>query len=116
MTTPTIDEHTPADCHFCGKHAIGIGIGFTSQRDKDPKWLCAECGLILEDFKRIKRVDAYELRARQGGMDAAGPLVEEWGADLSEWTEEQVLMFCGRIWDGCAAELRRLVREQAVPF
>jgi hypothetical protein len=111
MTIPP--EHIPADCHFCGKHAIGLGIG---PNPKDPRWLCAECSLILEDFKKIKRADAYEIRARQGGMAAAGPLVEEWGSDLAEWSEEQVLMFCGTIWDGCAAELRRLVRDGSAPF
>jgi hypothetical protein len=111
MTIPP--EHIPADCHFCGKHAIGLGIGSNA---KDPRWLCAECSLILEDFKKIKRADAYEIRARQGGMAAAGPLVEEWGSDLAEWSEEQVLKFCGTIWDGCAAELRRLVRNNDAPF
>lgn len=109
------DNHTPADCHLCHRHAIGIGIGFTNRNDTDPRWLCAECALIIEDIRRIKRMDAYELRARAGGMEAAGPLVEEFGADLGEWSEEQVLMFCGAIWEGCALELRRLIRTEA-PF
>ena len=105
----------PADCHVCGKHATGIGIGFTTPRDKDPRWLCVECSLMIEDIKRVKRMDAYELAARAGGMDAAGPLVEEFGTDLGAWSEEQVLFFCGRIWDGCADRLRQLIRTEA-PF
>lgn len=105
--------HDPADCHVCGMHAIGIG--FSARNPEDVRWLCAECSLILDDIKRIKRMDAYELRARSGGMDAAGPLVEEWGADLGEWSEEQVLQFCGVVWKGCANELRRLIRTEA-PF
>lgn len=110
-----MSEHDPADCHVCGKHAIGLGIGFTNPRDKDPRWLCAECALIVEDIRKVKRMDVYELRARQGGLDAAAPLVDEFGPDLSTWEEDQILIFCGTIWDGCAAELRRLIREDA-PF
>src|SRR4051812_25139544 len=112
----TTDPHTPADCFYCGQRAHGIGVGFTHSRDTDPKWICSPCSLLLEDFKKIKRIDAYQLRARKGGMDAAGPLVEEWGSDLAEWSEEQVLRFCGTIWDGCSVELRRLVRDSEAPF
>jgi len=108
-------NHDPADCWWCGQRATGIGIGFTTARDTDPRWLCMDCAPLAEDIRRVKRPDAYKLKARAGGMDAAGPLVEEWGTDLGEWSEEQVLMFCGRIWDGCAAELRRLIRTEA-PF
>jgi hypothetical protein len=106
------DNHTPADCTFCGQRAIGVGLSA-----KPPhQWICAPCSLLLEDFRKIKRIDAYQLRARQGGMEAAGPLVDEWGSDLAEWSEEQVLQFVGRVWDGCALELRRLVRDAEAPF
>lgn len=105
------DHHTPADCHICGQHATGIGLS-----GKPPyKWVCVECSLIIEDIRKVKRMDAYELQARAGGMEAAGPLVDEWGSDLAEWDETQVLMFCGAIWKGCAARIRQLIREGA-PF
>lgn len=115
MTIPP--EHTPADCHFCGKHAIGLGIGFAHSRDTDPRWLCAECSLILEDFKKIKRADAYEIRARDGGDEAACNYCAELGkTDLAEMDDLERSLLWKAVWDGCAAELRRLVRDGSAPF
>lgn len=111
----TIAPHTPADCHVCGMHAQGVGFE-PKRKGEEPRWLCGECLLIIEDIRRMKRPDPYELKARAGGMEAAGPLVEQWGSDLGEWDEEQVLQFCGTIWKGCAAEMRRLIREGEAPF
>lgn len=106
------DIHTPADCHVCGRHAIGVGI---HQRDGN-RWLCRECADIVEYVRSAKRLDAYELKARAGGVEAAAPLVQEYGPRLDEWEEEQVLMFCGAIWRGCADELRRLIKSGEAPF
>lgn len=111
-----MSEHDPADCHFCGDRAHGIGMGLTSNRDKDPKFLCVDCSHMIDDIRRLKRPDAYKLKAREGGMDAAAPLVEEYGPRLDEWEEEQVLMFVGAIWDGCTRRLRELVREDRAPW
>lgn len=72
--------------------------------------------MAFDDLSRIKRPTAYELKAREGGMEAAGPLVQEYGSDLSQWEEDQVLMFCGAIWRGCADRLRELVRNDDAPF
>lgn len=72
--------------------------------------------MAFEDLSRIKRPTAYELKAREGGMEAAGPLVQEYGSDLSQWEEEQVLLFVGAIWKGCADRLRELVRNDDAPF
>lgn len=113
MTTPRDD---PSACHFCGERASGVGVGFTSPRDKDPKWVCVACSLMLEDFRRVRRIDPYSLKAREGGMEAAGAYIERYGADLSEYTEEQALMLCGAIWKGCADRLRALVRNGDAPF
>jgi len=49
-------------------------------------------------------------------MEAAGALIEEWGGDLSEYTEEQALMLCGAIWKGTCDRLRELVRSDGAPF
>lgn len=111
-----MSEHDPATCYVCTRHAIGVGVGFTSPRDKDPKYLCKECLMAIDDLTRIKRPTAYELAARAGGMEAAAPLIEEYGTDLGEYTEEQALMLCGAIWSGCADRMRDLVRENAAPF
>ena len=109
------DIACPTSCHICGFRAEGIGLGLVG-RDKDPQWVCAPCSLLIEDIRKVKRMDAYELKAREGGMDAAGPLVEEYGSDLAEWEEEQVLMFVGTVWKGCAERLRELIRGNHAPF
>ena len=109
---PTTARDTPAVCNCCGRHATGIGIGDA----KEPRYLCQECVLILEQIKRVRRFDPYEMEARLGGMEAAGPLVDEFGSDLSLWDEQQVLMFCGAIWKGCADRLREVIRKGEVPF
>lgn len=107
----------PADCHVCGKHAVGVGIGFASRGDNDPRWLCDECIAIIEDIRKIRRLDPYEMKAREGGMNAAGDYIEEIGkTDFAEFEPDQVLTMCGRIWDGCAKELRRLIRAGEAPF
>ncbi|WP_271025305.1 DUF6511 domain-containing protein [Rhizobium sp. RCAM05973] len=110
--TPTHVDDTPAVCRCCGRHARGIGVGI----NKDPGYLCGECVLLVEEIKRIRRMDPYELAARAGGMDAAASLVEEFGPDLSTWEEEQVLIFCGAVWQGCADRLRELIRKGDIPF
>ncbi len=109
---PTTVGDTPAVCNCCGRHAIGIGIGDA----KEPRYLCQECVILVEQLKRVRRFDPYELEARMGGMEAAGPLVDEFGSDLAEWSEEQVLMFCGAIWKGCADRLREVIRKGEAPF
>lgn len=108
-----MSQHDPADCYWCTRHAIGVGIGNPQQ---DPKYLCAECLPIMEYIKSIRRRTPYEIKARQGGVEAAGPLVEEFGSDLAEWTEEQVDRFVAAIWQGCVDEMRRLVRSDDAPF
>lgn len=107
-----MSEHDPTTC-ICTRHATGLGI---ANRNGAPQWLCHECSLMIEDIKRMRRPSQYELKAREGGMEAAGPLVEEFGADLSEWTEEQVLRFCGAVWFGCAERLRTLIKDDNAPF
>ena len=113
MTQPNY-THDPADCHVCGMHATGIGL--SGRRPEDTRWLCVECALIVDRVRDVRRMDPYELKARAGGMEAAGPLVEEWGSDLGEWSEEQVLRFCGTVWKGCADRIRELIRQGDAPF
>lgn len=106
----------PSTCWICTRHAVGIGLGFTNNRDKDPRWICQECVLDIERLRLARRPTVYELKAREGGMDAAASLIEEFGPDLSEYTEEQALMLCGAIWKGCADRLRHLVAEGEAPW
>lgn len=113
---PTYVDHTPAVCGCCGKHAVGIGIGQFKRGDEDPRYLCGECVLIAEYIKQVRNWDAYETQAVHGGVDAAGPLVEQFGTDLSEWDEGQVRQFCATVWRGCADRLRELIRNGSAPF
>lgn len=107
-----MSEHDPTTCYVCTRQAIGIGAS-----PKPPyNWLCRECVVSIQDLSSIRRPSAYELMARKGGMEAAAPLVEEYGSDLAEWDETQVLMFVGAVWKGCADELRRLVKDGSAPF
>lgn len=113
MFTPTATEHgDPTTCHVCGLRATGIGIGTP---ESDPRFLCPECVTLIERIKEVRRFDPYELMAREGGMEAAAPLVEEFGSDLAEWDETQVLRFVGVVWRGCADRLHKVLRE-GIPF
>lgn len=104
-------NHDPADCHVCGRHAVGVG--FTNPT----RWLCHECVDIIEHIKSVRRFDAYELKARQGGVDAAGAYLKEIGkTDLAEFEAEEAEILCGRIWKGCADELRRSIVAGEAPF
>ena len=107
-----MSDHDPTTC-ICGRHAIGIGI---SNRNDPPTWLCHECSLMVDTIKNIRRIGPYEIKARAGGMEAAGPLVERNGSDLAEWSEEQVLEFCGVVWRGVSDRIRELVRNDEAPF
>lgn len=105
---------TPDACHVCGLHAHGVGL-MPDRRGDAIRWLCVECSLILEDIKKIKRMDAYELKARDGGVEAAASVIAAYGTHLEEYTDEQAAMLAGAIWRGCAARLRELIRDEA-PF
>ncbi|MBZ9921480.1 DUF6511 domain-containing protein [Mesorhizobium sp. BR1-1-7] len=111
------DTHTPSDCHYCGERAIGIGVGFTSARDKDPKWICAPCSLVLEDFRRVVRMDAYELKAIELVDEIAGEYCAEIGlTDMAEMSELERRMLWKTVWKGCGTSLRKLVRSNDAPF
>ncbi|QWY83280.1 hypothetical protein [Rhizobium phage RHph_X2_25] len=109
----SLPDGTPSICACCGRHSKGIGLG---KAPGDERYLCGECILLIEQIRAVKRWDIYELQARKGGMDAAACLVEEFGPSLDEWTEEQVLIFCGAIWRGCADRLHQLLRDGEAPF
>lgn len=73
--------------------------------------------MSIDDLSRVKRPSAYEIKARLGGMEAAGEYLRQLGkTDLAEFEEDEALMFCGAVWKGCADRLRELVRSDAAPF
>lgn len=106
-------KHDPSVCNVCGRHAVGIGIG---DAGKDPRYLCRECVTLIERIRSVRRWDPYEIKARQGGMDAAGEVIERYGSDLGEYSEDQALELVGAIWRGCADELHRVLENREAPF
>jgi len=112
VATPTT-TNDPADC-ICGRHAIGLGIDLPRQ---PPLWLCTECSYLMEEIKRIRRFDPYELKALDGGVEAVGAYLESIGkTELSEFDELERRMLVKAAWQGCADELRRLIRNGEAPF
>ena len=109
----TVEE--PTVCHICCNRAIGIGIGFTSNKDKDPRWLCVDCAALIEDIRRIKRMDAYESKALTAVDTIAGDYAAEHGADIAKYDELTRRMFWKTIIQGYGRELRNAIRE-GVPF
>ena len=110
----TVDE--PTTCHICQTgRAIGIGIGFTSNKDKDPRWLCIDCSVLVGDIKRIKRMDAYESAALTAVDTIAGDYAADHGTDMAQMDELTRRMFWKHIVQGYGRELRNAIRE-GVPF
>lgn len=113
---PKDDPHEPTNCAVCiTGRAIGIGIGFTSARDKDPRWVCVDCSLIIEDIRRIKRMDAYEHKALDKVDEIAGDYAAEHGTDMAQMDELTRRMFWKTIVQGYGRELRKGIRD-GVPF
>lgn len=108
-----MDNSQPTICHVCGRQAIGIGIS----TKHETHWLCAECSLIADRVRDCRRLNAYELKARAGGLKAAGELLERIGkTDLADFDEAEALMLCGAIWQGCGDGLRKLLVNGDSPF
>jgi len=103
----------PLTCHCCQRHAVGLGIG----RPNAPLWLCTECADIAEHIKRAKRLDPYELKALDGGVDAVGEYLGKIGkTDLAEMDELEARMLVKAAWEGSGKRLRRLLIEGEAPF
>jgi len=72
--------------------------------------------MLIEDIKKVKRMDAYERKAREGGVESAAPVIAAYGSHLEEYTDEQAAELAGVIWTGCARRLRELIRDGGAPF
>lgn len=105
----TIEETT---CHICQRQAVGIGIG-----SRPIRYLCTECSLIADRVRDCRRLNAYELKARAGGLKAAGELLDKIKkTDLAEFDEAEALMLCGAIWQGCGDAMREMLVNGDAPF
>lgn len=111
------DPHEPTNCAVCQTgRAIGIGIGFTTPRDKDPRWLCVDCSMLIEDIKRIKRLDAYEHAALDKVDEIAGDYcagIEQ--TDMAAMDDLTRRMLWKTVVQGYGNALRAGIRE-GVPF
>lgn len=112
-----MSQHDPCVCHICGvERAIGIGIGFTHSRDKDPKWLCVDCSMLIEDIRRVKRMDAYEHRALDKVDDIAGDFAAEHGTDMAAMDDLTRRMLWKTVVHGYGNALRDAIRSNDAPF
>ena len=115
--TPTADDDgNPTVCRCCGMRSIGIGRNpQQSRKDQDPGFLCKRCIIAMEDLTKLDRLDQYELRALEGGVEAGGEWLAERGlTDVSLLDDLDRLMFCKTIWVGCVRQLRKELRN--APF
>lgn len=113
--TPTVaDNGDPATCFCCGMRAVGIGI---NANQKDPGYLCKRCIVAIDDYKKIRRLDDYELKALDGGVDAVGDWIAEHGVtDLAHYDELMQRMLVKAAWEGAARRLRELISSGEAPF
>ncbi|NZD50522.1 hypothetical protein [Rhizobium leguminosarum] len=112
---PTVDETgQPTVCNCCGRRAWGIGIG---KGNGDPQYLCGECVLLVEELRKVRRWDVYELQALDGAVDEMGNYIEERGlTDLQYYDELDQRMLAKSAVVGFIDRLRQLVRDGAAPF
>lgn len=98
-------------CHVCGV-ARDCGLGF----DKPLRWLCVDCSMLIEDIRRIKRMDAYELRALEKVDDIAGDFAAEHGTDMAQMDDLTRRMLWKTVVQGYGNALRDAIRSNDAPF
>ncbi|MNE83958.1 hypothetical protein D3C80_1808210 [compost metagenome] len=99
-------------CHVCFRHAVGLGV----QEGKEPiRWLCKECTDIAEHIRSRRRLDPYELRALDTGVEAVGEFLQSiQKTDLAECDELEARMLVKAAWEGCGRGMREALKE--APF
>ncbi|RWX20555.1 hypothetical protein EHH54_41115, partial [Rhizobium leguminosarum] len=75
--TPTVDAAgDPTTCFCCGMRAVALGVNL---QKGDPQYLCRRCVVAIDDYKKIRRLDEFELVALDAGVDAVGEWIAEDG-------------------------------------
>ncbi len=99
-------------CAVCQRHAVGLGV----QGDREPiRWLCKECADIAEHIRHRRRLDPYELRALDTGVEAVGEYLQAiQKTDLKEMDELEARMLVKAAWEGCGRGMREALKE--APF
>ena len=102
----------PEQCWVCQRHAVGLGV----QEGKEPiRWLCKECADIAEHIRTRRRLDPYELRALDTGVEAVGEFLQSiQKTDLAECDELEARMLVKAAWEGCGRGMREALKE--APF
>lgn len=102
----------PEQCSVCSRHAVGLGV----QADREPiRWLCKECADIAEHIRHRRRLDPYELRALDTGVEAVGEYLQAiQKTDLKEMDELEARMLVKAAWEGCGRGMREALTE--APF
>ncbi|MBC7149020.1 MAG: hypothetical protein H5U22_06540 [Rhizobium sp.] len=119
--TPTVDAYdNPTTCFCCGMRAVSLGVNpeYGKGRQKqDPHFICKRCAMAIDDYKKIRRLDDYELMALDGGVDAVGEYIAEHGVtDLSHFDELMQRMMVKAAVEGFTCRLRQLLSEGSAPF
>lgn len=106
-------SHTPANCFVCNRRATGMGAG----DGRDPKWLCAECLLMVRDIKAVKNFDGYETNAVTDCVNALGRHLEGLGkTDLADFDDFEARLAVECVIREFGDSLRRQIRENRAPF
>ncbi|RWX22600.1 hypothetical protein EHH54_39025 [Rhizobium leguminosarum] len=112
--TPTVDAAgDPTTCFCCGMRAVALGV---NHQKGDPQYLCRRCVVAIDDYKKIRRLDEFELVALDAGVDAVGEWIAENGGvtELAHFDELAQRMLVKAAWEGCARGLREALRD--APF
>lgn len=116
-TVTVLPNGDPTTCHVCSRHAVGVGLGLTSRTDKDPRYLCGECVLLIERIREVRRFDPYELKALESVDEIAGEYCGSLGqTDMAEMSEEERRLLWRTVVQGFGDGLRRLISEGSAPF
>lgn len=102
----------PTTCHICQvNRATGIGLSARPPH----QWICTDCSMLIEDIRRVKRMDAYEHRALDRVDEIAGDFAAEHGTDMAAMDDLTRRMLWKTVVQGYGNALRSVIRE-GVPF
>lgn len=113
--TPTVDAAgDPTVCFCCGMRAVALGMA--PKTAPDPQYICKRCAMAVDDYKKIRRLDDYELKALDAGVEAVGEWIANNGGvtELAHYDELMQRMLVKAAWEGCANGLREALK--GAPF
>jgi hypothetical protein len=119
--TPTADKNgDPTVCWCCGFRADGLGIATARLKEKaatEKNYICVKCAVVVGRIRAADRLDQFEIRALDGGVDAVGEYLETIGIyDLTLMDELNRRMIVKAAWFGCAEALRNELESHNAPF